>query len=168
MSNNNDWRDDDPDEFWDSRPLTSDERAKLEFDGWELDGSNKIVAEPEAESPEDLIVLITPDQIPETERPEDGLYFIKSESGHMKIGRSTNAKERLSALQIGNPHQLKLVLELPKLGFLERDLHRLFDEDRVHGEWFTITPKMNKAIAALRSKAKRGSIEGAMLVLERS
>ena len=55
----------------------------------------------------------------------DHLYIIQSDiSGAMKIGRSKNPKKRLKQLQTGSPYKLKLLVEVPGKGLLEKSLHR--------------------------------------------
>ena len=67
----------------------------------------------------------------------DDLYIILDEDeNHIKIGRSKNVKARLSQLQIANSHRLKLLLTVPKKGYMEADLHETFKSFKVKGEWF--------------------------------
>jgi Meiotically up-regulated gene 113 len=73
------------------------------------------------------------------------VYFL-GEDEHgcspIKIGVAKNIERRKSALQTGNPLELRL------LGWitsgddfqLERDLHQRFAQARVRGEWFEIKP----------------------------
>ena len=60
-----------------------------------------------------------------------GVYFIQS-GNSMKIGYSFNPKERLKALQIGNPKELKL--EFISDRYKEHELQNMFKENRVNGE----------------------------------
>lgn len=66
------------------------------------------------------------------------IYFIQeSGSGLIKIGCTERAVEgRLSMLQIGNPHPLRVLLVLPGSYAEERRLHRQFRPARHLGEWF--------------------------------
>ncbi|WP_087866098.1 GIY-YIG nuclease family protein [Comamonas thiooxydans] len=69
------------------------------------------------------------------------VYFIRhGNTGPIKIGRASEVKRRIGQLQTGNPTTLQL------LGWLvpscddamERQLHLLYAEYRVRGEWFEI------------------------------
>lgn len=67
----------------------------------------------------------------------DDLYIILDEDvNNLKIGRSKNVKARLNQLQIANSHKLKLLLTIPKKGYMERELHEVFKRFKVKGEWF--------------------------------
>ena len=61
----------------------------------------------------------------------------------IKIGRSTNPKARLRALQTSNPIKLKLLCVIPvensgKAASLEKKLHKECREYHVIGEWFKL------------------------------
>ena len=62
-------------------------------------------------------------------------YFVQ---GHpltpVKIGRAKDVERRLSELQTANYQKLRFLLVLK--GDLESDLHDLFSEHRIEGEWF--------------------------------
>lgn len=65
------------------------------------------------------------------------IYFIKSESGHLKIGFSKDKAElRLSNLQIGCPFKLRLLAMLNGDREQERLIHNKFKHLKVNGEWF--------------------------------
>ena len=75
------------------------------------------------------------------------IYFIKSESGHVKIGYSYNGvSKRLSALQSTSPIKLSLVEVFD--GGVQREamLHEKFKEDRLHGEWFKFSDEIKSFI----------------------
>jgi hypothetical protein len=71
------------------------------------------------------------------------IYFaIVEETNHVKIGYTYNdrlLKKRLSYLQTGNPHSIKLFASFPVSQEIERWLHGRFREFRVLGEWFHFT-----------------------------
>jgi hypothetical protein len=77
------------------------------------------------------------------------IYFIYSESGHIKIGvTNTLGEDRLKALQIGCPYKLTL-LKIIDGGFREESIiHKLFIKYHFRGEWFifnnTIRDFINK------------------------
>lgn len=68
------------------------------------------------------------------------VYFVRG-GDRIKIGFSQLPVEmgRLQALQTGSPVELELVGQRPGTKLTERALHKLFAEDRVHGEWFEIS-----------------------------
>jgi hypothetical protein len=61
-------------------------------------------------------------------------YFIQSESGHVKIGRSHNPLARLKSLQTGRHDRLKIVKIIKN--DVETQLHQRFAHLRESGEWF--------------------------------
>jgi len=69
-----------------------------------------------------------------------GLYIIQmGVTGDFKVGRSEDVERRLSELQTGSPHKLKVLLFAPGLGHLERSVHRTLRKYRCRygkGEWF--------------------------------
>lgn len=71
------------------------------------------------------------------------VYFIQSESGHIKIGFSTHPELRLAEFQIGCPYRLRLLFAVPmhRAGRAsEAGLHARFEASRFRGEWFNPTP----------------------------
>jgi len=59
----------------------------------------------------------------------------------VKVGRSRDPELRLSALQIGNPSALELILSIPfpdrlAAADFERRFHFAHDHARIGGEWF--------------------------------
>lgn len=67
----------------------------------------------------------------------DRVYLIRCQD-FVKIGFSNGTRTRLSTLQMGNPHELKIIAVLPGGEEMEKDLHRRFAEHRHRGEWFRI------------------------------
>lgn len=72
------------------------------------------------------------------------IYFVKSETNHFKIGKTTNLKSRMKTLQGASPYKLKLFCSFSAdyKSKSEETLHSIFKEFRVTGEWFNITEKM--------------------------
>lgn len=69
------------------------------------------------------------------------LYFILDRKARaMKIGLAVNVKERLTALQIGNPNKLEIIaaLRIPSTK-VEKKIHELLTAYKVSGEWFSIS-----------------------------
>lgn len=73
---------------------------------------------------------------PKTQRVDDLYLILDEDANHLKIGRSKNVKSRLSQLQIANSHKLKLLYSIPKMGYLENEIHHTFRNLKVKGEWF--------------------------------
>ena len=68
---------------------------------------------------------------------ESWAYFIqRGHVGSIKIGKADDPSERLCSLQTGHDEELKLLLAVRGGEPLETYLHKLFDSDRVRGEWF--------------------------------
>jgi len=75
------------------------------------------------------------------------IYFIKSESGHVKIGFSNNKiTERLANLQSGSPFKLSVLKTIPILREQEKLLHKKFKKYRVIGEWFEFSDEIKEYI----------------------
>ena len=73
------------------------------------------------------------------------VYFIHQEADfkRFKIGYTTNLAERLQTLQTGTPDLLvvyKTIENVTKKK--EKQLHHLFSQHHIRGEWFAITPDM--------------------------
>lgn len=73
------------------------------------------------------------------------VYFITDNNGHIKIGKADNTVKRLNELQTGNPYKLSIILTvmMPSINdafSLEQELHQLFKDYRLEGEWFEAEP----------------------------
>lgn len=66
------------------------------------------------------------------------VYFIGGEFDRVKIGYTSEptADTRLRDLQTGSPVALRVLAACPGQQSDEASLHRFFDEERTHGEWF--------------------------------
>lgn len=65
------------------------------------------------------------------------IYFVQAGlSGPIKIGVTTDIKNRLSQLQTGNPENLRLLALHLGDRHLEKALHRYFAPHQVKSEWF--------------------------------
>lgn len=77
------------------------------------------------------------------------VYFITArEVGRVKIGCAYDPFLRLERLQTASPVTLKLEALLKGSHAEERQIHKLFADERCHGEWFVITEEIERAIAA--------------------
>lgn len=69
------------------------------------------------------------------------VYFIQDAGGEIKIGFSDrDPMVRLSAMQTGNPRELRLLASIPGTRGTEQELHARFDHVRIRGEWFRPDP----------------------------
>ena len=67
------------------------------------------------------------------------IYVIKCHDWY-KIGKAFNIKERLGALQTGNPYELEIVhsIKCNDYTLVENRLHKRYAFHRGHGEWFKL------------------------------
>jgi DNA-binding XRE family transcriptional regulator len=87
-------------------------------------------------------------------------YFAKgSITGLVKIGRAANVKRRLRQLQHGSPDELILLGVAPDSIFPEGEMHKKFSQERLHGEWFTPSPRLMQFIAENASAEEPESSE---------
>lgn len=83
------------------------------------------------------------------------VYFITArEVGRVKIGCAYDPEQRLAKLQTMSPCDLALEAVLHGTYAEEGQIHKLFEEERVRGEWFTITEEIEAVIAANRAPKK--------------
>jgi len=71
-------------------------------------------------------------------------------AGLVKIGRANNVYERLFGLQTASGYPLRIINVVAGGSKTETELHRLFAEHRVRGEWFLLEP-IRAAIEALQT-----------------
>lgn len=75
----------------------------------------------------------------ETRKKGDrSLYFVRAgEYGPIKIGMTTNVKDRVAAMQVGNHLTLNVLFAVPNISFkTEWAVHARFKHCRIAGEWF--------------------------------
>jgi len=73
--------------------------------------------------------------------PKEGfIYFLKSELGYCKIGRSSNLPKRMQTFAVKLPFRVELFHSFYAADSIEaeRFLHRMIDYLRVNGEWFLL------------------------------
>lgn len=69
------------------------------------------------------------------------VYFIRNTGdGSIKIGYSASPRTRLCQLQTASPHKLQLLGAIEGGFDREREIHAIFEEFRLGGEWFRGTP----------------------------
>lgn len=78
------------------------------------------------------------------------IYIIKSEMGSCKIGRSKNVPDRLKLFEVKLPFNFEIIHLFPCCDMVdaERQLHLIFGEKRVNGEWFELS---NSDIAIIKT-----------------
>lgn len=91
--------------------------------------------------------------LPKVRPPKSGgVYFLASTCppGLIKIGWARNIKKRLSQLQCGSPHPIRLVAVMRGATRLDEGaMHRLYAKRRYRGEWFWLCPEMAEQIMDL-------------------
>ena len=83
------------------------------------------------------------------------VYFVRDETGAIKIGSTHNLSARLKALDASVPNGLELLgtiqTETRRDAYaLEAQWHREFAAARLNGEWFVSTRALRDAIEANR------------------
>jgi len=78
---------------------------------------------------------------PTTGYDENSFLYVFHCDGFHKVGISKNQRQRIAHLQSMNPHKLTLVLfrrvSAQDAFFYEGTIHKLLENYRVHGEWFS-------------------------------
>ena len=80
---------------------------------------------------------------------EGTIYFVKSKTS-VKIGFTTNIKNRLRHLKGHNPKKIKLLTTIPGTKETEKTLHKTFSDYLIHGEWFKYTSEVKQFINELK------------------
>lgn len=79
------------------------------------------------------------------------VYFATiREQNVVKIGCSFDPTTRLKEIQVGCPFTVKIEATLPGHHAEEQALHRRFADDRLRGEWFTITSMIEAVMEQAR------------------
>lgn len=91
------------------------------------------------------------------------VYFIYC-AGRIKIGYSDGLRTRLKQIAACSPFPPVALLVVSGTVKLERQLHARFAEDRLHGEWFALSPKMRRFFRSRlcpvgRASLKRSEVE---------
>lgn len=84
------------------------------------------------------------------------VYFIGTEDGPVKIGLTTNVRQRLESLQTASPIKLELLAYCDGDRWLEQRYHDFFAPHRLQGEWFGRGDNaLAQEIRILRAAARR-------------
>lgn len=88
------------------------------------------------------------------------IYFIQSEvGGPIKIGCTQNPIYRLSQLQTGSPVKLVILGSMNGDEAKEKEIHKMFLDDLLYGEWFAASDKLVSFIfTTFHCSAKRQEI----------
>lgn len=88
--------------------------------------------------------------VTETTRLARRVYFLEnSTQGLLKVGVSLDVQRRLREIQRDGVGEIHLLGDIPGGFTIERVLHELFGDWRVHGEWFTFTPEIRGTVASI-------------------
>jgi hypothetical protein len=95
--------------------------------------------------------------------PPPVVYFIRA-GDMIKIGTTTTLPSRMDALAVSTPEKLEILLVVPGGRTEERQVHALFREDRVRGEWFRPSERLAEFIAERRDQDIR-AVHGRFVAL---
>jgi T5orf172 domain len=83
-------------------------------------------------------------------RRRNHIYFVEAIGVNaIKIGIATNLDDRMEGLRGGCPTPIKMLLSIRGTSLAERRLHKFFDEERLHSEWFVGSDRLRSFIASL-------------------
>lgn len=93
------------------------------------------------------------------------VYVVGKMEGHYKIGRSTDAENRLLSFSPKLPIQLAILHRVTTHDevWLERVLHAAFHHRRALGEWFKLEDSELELIQTMRHVVAEGDLPGAIL-----
>lgn len=83
---------------------------------------------------------------PQIEPGHSGHIYVVGFAGYVKIGWSRKVNERLLDVQEGLPENLIVHALISGTCEMERDLHRVFADLRLEGEWFRLTGELARWI----------------------
>ena len=70
-----------------------------------------------------------------------GVVYVIESSGAYKIGMTTNFANRLNTIKVANPNEVNVVYKVesgdPKS--MESYLHKMFQDEKIKGEWFSLS-----------------------------
>lgn len=69
------------------------------------------------------------------------VYVLKSDSGHYKIGKTSDPAARLITFEVNLPIEVDylVLIHSPNYHLLETVLHRRFKHKLIYGEWFNLS-----------------------------
>lgn len=97
------------------------------------------------------------------------IYFIQvGGDGPIKIGVAVDPVQRLQALQVGHPEQLRIIATIPGGLSREAEIHRKLSAYRKAGEWFHPDQALFEHLTELRSPPFEVSGARAFAILYRT
>lgn len=113
----------------------------------------KFMEEREDLPPEHRHVEPAYDDVGPVRRVRDSfVYFIRAETGQIKIGLAENVERRLAGLRTHSPVPLQLLATRPGDRQQEWFYHQIFHRHRLHGEWFEPADPILDEIEAINRK----------------
>lgn len=97
-------------------------------------------------------------QIQECMDAPSHIYFIYS-AGRVKIGFSTNWRDRVDAVCQGCSHHAELVLVMPGEHEMEQGYHSIFAESRESGEWFRLEGNVRRFLDRYASDVGKEALD---------
>ena len=94
--------------------------------------------------------IVSLSDLPLLPLPEDGarvVYFLRTVTGHIKIGTTASLDHRMSAMRTAHAEPVVLLAAVRGGHSHEATLHRIFARDRDHGEWFSPSPELLTFVA---------------------
>ncbi len=79
------------------------------------------------------------------------VYFAATDSDVVKIGWSADLRRRLGNLTSSNHQALRVLAIVPGGAELEALFHERFSEDRIHGEWFRLSPSIRALVESINA-----------------
>jgi hypothetical protein len=96
----------------------------------------------------------------ESDPASEFVYFAYS-AGRIKIGYSRGVEGRCRQLATSGPFPPVLILIVHGTVGLEQDFHVRFHEDRIHGEWFKLSPSVRSFLQGHLCDIGRSSLDAA-------
>lgn len=99
----------------------------------------------------------TGDADPSTDFSSDAVVYFAERSGLVKIGTTGNLLDRLARLDAGEQSvgptdtPVRLLAVMPGSHSVEQAVHRLFELQRLAGEWFLLEPPLLDFVLAVRA-----------------
>lgn len=82
------------------------------------------------------------------------VYFIRSETGAIKIGFSRNPSRRIRAMKTTSPDRLTEMVIVPGSIGAETWLHEKFARHRLHGEWFNPDAEILEFVSLIKEQGE--------------
>ena len=79
------------------------------------------------------------------------VYLIGSDQGLYKIGKAKDVSNRYKLIGVNMPFPIEVLhtIEVSNMAYSENVLHKRYENDRQHGEWFKLSPEQVEGIIAI-------------------